>query len=210
MAKIVVLTAMGVEIPQCLRGKKPGTWQQIGGNSVCVVVSGMGPVRARKVAQAICTDLNPDLLVVLGVCGGAAPNLKVGEVVVATGVAGNGHTILFPSHHLPLEEGLPRMVRGLIQSFERPVTSKAEVLVPGIIAVDMEVYAVVQVATNSSIPIRIFKVVSDTLPFKRQSFQPWAQIRLVLRICWNWRKVMRNLNQFTVAYFQGLAENSHL
>lgn len=64
----------------------------VAGHEVMVIESGMGFNNAARATEALLDYKRPDILISVGFCGGIAPELKVGDVVVATGlviVSGN-------------------------------------------------------------------------------------------------------------------------
>ena len=53
------------------------------GHRILLVESGMGFDNAARAAKSVIRDLQPDLLISAGFCGGIAPELRVGDLVVA-------------------------------------------------------------------------------------------------------------------------------
>jgi len=94
--KIVIITAMPEETHAIVRVlQRPAkmrmgdlTVQQalVSGHVVTVVEAGMGFVNATAAARRAVAELCPDLIVSAGFCGGIAAGLRVGDVVLATGL----------------------------------------------------------------------------------------------------------------------------
>jgi adenosylhomocysteine nucleosidase len=59
----------------------------VGGHDILLAESGMGFDNAARAAAALIAEVSPDMLVSAGFCGGISPELQVGDVVVATGLA---------------------------------------------------------------------------------------------------------------------------
>ena len=91
--KIAVITAMPEEFSAVARSLEPGAAMplsgfkaricQAAGHEFLLVESGMGFDNAARAAAAVIREARPDLLVSAGFCGGIAPELEAGDVVVA-------------------------------------------------------------------------------------------------------------------------------
>jgi len=107
------------------------------GHPVWILISGVGAERARAAAEAL-YQRGAGLLVSAGFCGALIPTLRVGDLITER-----------------------------IATSEVPVTTPAErralVSNANAEAVDMETRAVIEQGTLRGIPIRILRVVSDTL-----------------------------------------------
>ncbi|MBV8086315.1 MAG: 5'-methylthioadenosine/S-adenosylhomocysteine nucleosidase, partial [Chloroflexi bacterium] len=62
------------------------TTGQVGVQPVALAVCGMGKVNAARGAQVLCASYRPSLLLMSGGAGALAPELKVGDIVVADAV----------------------------------------------------------------------------------------------------------------------------
>jgi 4-hydroxy-3-methylbut-2-enyl diphosphate reductase len=127
-----------------------------------VVRTGMGP---RKAALSIGAMRADGPIAMVGVAGGVAPTVQVGDVVVADEVRGDGVTVSCPS--APLIAGELR--RAGFTVHVGPVVTTAKIARPddiarlamtGALAVDME-SAVVADAAGAR-PLAVVRVISDT------------------------------------------------
>ncbi len=94
--KIAVITAMPEEyraVADCLgaaAAARVGTLRAgrftLAGHEILLVESGMGFHNAAKAAELLVREYCPDLLVSAGFCGGIAPQLLAGDIVVAKGI----------------------------------------------------------------------------------------------------------------------------
>jgi len=90
---IAIITAMPEEfnaVAACLgsgTAKKRGRLKTCSfsceGHRIMLVESGMGFDNAARAAESVIRDLEPELLISAGFCGGIAPELRVGDLVVA-------------------------------------------------------------------------------------------------------------------------------
>jgi 4-hydroxy-3-methylbut-2-enyl diphosphate reductase len=126
----------------------------------------MGPNRAARTAARLVTERVPAAAVaVTGVCGSLAGDLVVGQLVVASEVRGQGHTVMLPSAPLLAaalrRAGLPVRV-GPIVTTDHVVrgSERAELAATGAIAVDMESVALAAAAWGR--PLAVVRAVSDT------------------------------------------------
>ena len=133
------------------------------GVDVPVQRTGMGVRRAAR-AAALLPSNGP--LALLGVAGGVAPQVRVGDVVVASEVRGDDITISCPS--APLLAGALRRAGLRVHvgpiATRRGLTRPAElatVAAAGVLAVDMETAPVASAARGR--PFAAVRVVSDTV-----------------------------------------------
>lgn len=68
-------------------GSYRGRSGAVSGHDIVVIESGMGLENAAKGTRALLETTRPDILISAGFCGGIAPDLDVGAVVVATRLA---------------------------------------------------------------------------------------------------------------------------
>lgn len=91
--KITAITAMSDEFSAVSRCLKPGIAMQLdglkalncktSGHDFMLLESGMGFDNAARAAETAVRKVRPDLLISIGFCGGIAPELQAGDVVVA-------------------------------------------------------------------------------------------------------------------------------
>jgi adenosylhomocysteine nucleosidase len=95
--KIAIITAMPEETrallkrfasaKKCACGNLKAYGFDFGSHKIILCEGGIGFENAARAAETIIRETGPDMLVSSGFCGGIAPDLKVGDVVVATTVA---------------------------------------------------------------------------------------------------------------------------
>jgi hypothetical protein len=149
MTRTVLCTPMRIE-QAALRPARRG---------MRVVRTGMGPRRAAATAATL-----PDgPLVIAGVAGGLAPQVRPGDLVVADEVRGPGTSVQVPS--APLLAGALRRLgltihRGPIVSTDRVVTGRdrLELARSGALAVDMESSRLARAGT----PLAVVRSIVDT------------------------------------------------
>ena len=183
--KIVVITAMPEEyraVADCLGAEtaaqvgalRAGRFSQAG-HEFLLVESGMGFHNAAKAAEMLIRDGRPDLLVSAGFCGGIAPQLRAGDVVVAKEIiiAGNGGFEEIPVPLSPV--GLNFVARQAAEgkrTFGGTFVSTSSIMskrrlagmLPGSFpnpVVEMESGAVAIVAAENKIPLLAIRAVSD-------------------------------------------------
>ena len=184
--KIAVITAMPEEyraVADCLGAE---TAAQVGalragrfslaGHEILLVESGMGFHNAAKAAEMLVRDGRPDLLVSAGFCGGIAPELRAGDVVVAKEIiiADDGGFEEVPVQLSP--SGLDFIARQAAEGKRTfggtfvstsVITSKRNLagMLPGSCpspVVEMESGAVAIVAAENRIPLLAIRAVSDS------------------------------------------------
>ena len=110
---------------------------QIGGRPVILIISGVGMEPARRAAYRLC-DLGAKLLLSTGFCGALVPDLKIGDLI----------TDRLATVSIP--------VRTVAERTALAERASAR-------AVDMETQSIVEAGTRRGVPIRIVRVVSDTI-----------------------------------------------
>ncbi len=146
------------------------------GNDVTLMESGMGFDNAAAAAETLIRAGQPDLLISTGFCGGIAPELQAGDLVVAQQIVlvSVGGSEELPANFSPLgqafvaaQAGEGRRIYGGTFVSTSTITSKnalAEFLsgrypCP---VVEMESGAIAAVAAAKSIPLLAIRAVSDT------------------------------------------------
>jgi adenosylhomocysteine nucleosidase len=183
--KIAVITAMPEEfaaVARCMKSGDParltelrGLRSSTAGHDIVLVQSGMGFDNAARTAAAVIQEIRPDLVISVGFCGGIAPELRVGDVVVAekiviatvhdvdavpVGLSTIGNRLV---DHLT-SKGI-RAAGGTFAS-TREIMSKA--YLAGLLAnqycnpvVEMESGAVAQITAEHGTPLLAIRAVSD-------------------------------------------------
>jgi 4-hydroxy-3-methylbut-2-enyl diphosphate reductase len=167
MSELLVVTALRTEYA-ALAGQVPGA---------LVERCGMGMKRVQAWVPRI-AELAPDAVVVAGVGGGVSPELRAGDVVVASEVRDDiGRTVLRAAAPLVAalrQQGL-RVHIGPMVSTDHIVTGpERERLAPtGALAVDMESSAVVRALPTRDLPVAVVRVIVDT------AYTPLGRLRTV-------------------------------
>lgn len=156
MTELLVVTALRSEYA-ALRGSVPDAQMER---------CGMGPDRVRAWLPRL-ARLQPGAVVVAGVAGGLSPELRAGDVVVASEVRGeHGRTVLRAAAPLVAQlRGLGMRVHiGPMVSTDHIVTEeeRERLAAKGALAVDMESAAVVHAVRDRGIPIAVVRVIVDT------------------------------------------------
>ncbi|CAB1064080.1 hypothetical protein D1BOALGB6SA_8871 [Olavius sp. associated proteobacterium Delta 1] len=167
MPNIGLVVAMRSEVPHMLKNTT-GIYR-IENNAIGLAVSGIGPKKARRTTQQVCTGslgFMPDLLINAGFCGAVRHDLNIGHLVLANLIAYRDRELQLENS--PVEKVAALLVGseyqvGKLQTFNWPVLSRARVS-GATLAVDMESFAIAQTAATYQIPALIIKAVSDIVP----------------------------------------------
>jgi 4-hydroxy-3-methylbut-2-enyl diphosphate reductase len=167
MSELLVVTALRTEYA-ALAGQVPGA---------LVERCGMGMKRVQAWVPGI-APLAPDAVVVAGVGGGVSPELRAGDVVVASEVRDDiGRTVLRAAAPLVAalrQQGL-RVHIGPMVSTDHIVTGpeRERLARTGALAVDMESSAVVRALPTRDLPVAVVRVIVDT------AYTPLGRLRTV-------------------------------
>lgn len=202
MSSIGLIVAIRREIPDILQHKKLGS-HKIGNDDVYIVVSGIGPQKARNATEKICSncsEFHPDYLMTLGFCGGVHDDLEIGHLIIADRVTYENQEIELEKKHL--DKTINALVGneyqiGKFQTFDWPVLSRNKVS-EDTLAVDMESFAIAEIARNCRMPIIIIKGVCDIVPERVSLKSLW---NLVTTIRNNTKNTKSQLNNFAKQYF---------
>ncbi|MBX5436629.1 MAG: phosphorylase [Alicyclobacillaceae bacterium] len=175
---VLVLTALSFEA---------AAWRRVPGRgrSWLLAVTGVGPDRARRVAQVRMRETKPDLVIGAGVCGGLAPEDPAGQVVMPDEfVADDPDKPLLRRTWQPAELTASALVPGSIQTTGRMVSVRNPALTPEAKAVlasrhqarwvDQETYAWCEAALEAGVPFVCLRVVLDTA---HESLPHWGNWR---------------------------------
>ncbi len=182
--RIGIIAAMPQESHAILRLVKahtttlPGSFRGHGfqgsGRMCWLVTSGMGPDRAAKATQALVEGIYPELLVSVGVAGGAEANLQIGDVVISSAyrILENGE----PSAPKPLtdlsEEAWQAAAQTLISRGASlyqgtAITTRGAQFVPAGTEtllnpiLEMETSGIAGIASEHSLPLLSIRGISD-------------------------------------------------
>lgn len=147
-----------------------------------LVRCGIGKVNAAAGTQGLIMLERPDLVISVGVAGGAKKHLEIGDIVVGSHYAyhdvwcgtGNKHgqvqgepqIFVADRQYIHPAIGMDRVRTGLIVSGDWFVDNatkmrEIEATYPDVLAVDMESCAIAQVCAHENIPFISMRVVSD-------------------------------------------------
>jgi 4-hydroxy-3-methylbut-2-en-1-yl diphosphate reductase len=161
VTKLTVCAPLGIEALAVRRGLRGAA----AADAAQVVRAGYGPARAAATAARLRAAGPPEALAVAGVGGGAAADLRTGDVVVATQASYQGTTVSCPSAPLLAGElrraGL-RVRVGPVQTVDRLLKPRdlSGVAAGGAIAVDMESAPLLAAAGGG--PAVVIRAISDT------------------------------------------------
>lgn len=131
---------------------------------IAVVECGAGPSRARKAAFALCDAHTPRWLLSVGFSGALRGDIRVGDIVIADSIVGDGDDALQLDLAMPPDPAHGLHV-GRIATTDHIVRSVAEktrlAARTGALAVDMESLAVAQVARETHTRFMAVRVISD-------------------------------------------------
>ena len=206
MPNIGLIVAMRSEVPHMLQDTA-GIYQ-IGNNAIRVAVTGIGPKKARRAVQQVCTGslgFYPDLLINAGFCGAVRNEFNIGHLIIANRLAYRDREIQLENS--PIEKVADLLVEpeyhvGKLQTFNWPVLSRSRVS-GDTLAVDMESFAIAQTAATYQIPTIIIKAVSDIVP---QHADLLRLLTLVRSLKINMAKAGTRLN----AIIRNILENQYL
>ena len=129
---------------------------------VWLAVAGMGAQRAAIAARTILNAWKPDLLLIAGVAGALAPELRVGDVVAA-------REVVTPRKEMTAPRVLPAPFTGRLLSLDQVLVSATEKQEawahygePRLLAVEMETSAAAAVAEKQGVAWAALRAISDT------------------------------------------------
>lgn len=160
MVKLGILTGLAREV-NCL-----STTQQ----NVLIVCSGADPERAEAKSRTLVAE-GCGALLSFGIAGALSPELRVGDIVLSSGVTDHSEQA-YPSAEnwrLRVLDGIPkgpdRTKQGLVYGADAAISSAAEktelFMKTGALCVDMESHRLAKVAAETSIPFLAIRVISD-------------------------------------------------
>ena len=136
----------------------------VAGPDIEAIASGGDPVRLEAVLDRLAGSASG--IISIGIAGGLAPGLPVGQWVVADAVLVDGESLpTDPAWTSRLAARLPEAARGVLLGVNAMVadaTQKASLhSTTGAVAVDMESHIVAQVARRHRLPFAVARVISD-------------------------------------------------
>jgi nucleoside phosphorylase len=146
-----------------------------GPNELVLVISGMGPGNAKTKAEAaLSPGGKPDVVVVVGLCGGLTPSLAEGTIVAYTECLSSqpGKAPLRSSKAVTDTMMTALMAAKIPCDWVVGITSariattrdeRLSLAKSGAAVVDMETYPIVRVAADVGVPVVVLRVVSDSI-----------------------------------------------
>ena len=206
MKKIGIICAMKLEVPSmipCVK-KKEVSVQREGDYEIGVIVSGMGRKNALNGAFKLCQQLRPDLILVLGFCAATRKDFKIGSLLLAESVLYKRSEIDLWS--MPVIKTETLLInskisyhRGKIQTSDH-LESCQENISDFVIGVDMETYAIVEIAKGYKIPIIAVRAITDYLPEKKINWYQYPFGIFKALVCMIPAK--KSINHFAQEYFR--------
>jgi adenosylhomocysteine nucleosidase len=137
---------------------------EIGGATVNVALTGMGPANARRAAEAVLTDAYA-LCISSGFAGALKPDGQVGDVLVARAIRDlhEGETIQCPNGLVSDASADGAKMAEMLLSSDEIVTAKEDKAHLSRLAdaVDMESYTILSVAGRHGVPGVAIRAISD-------------------------------------------------
>ncbi|MBU0992768.1 MAG: hypothetical protein KJ737_09780 [Proteobacteria bacterium] len=180
MPKIGFIIAQRKEIPFLFQDT--AMVHQLNDNLIKLIISGIGPKKAGEAIKHLCRDPEtffPDYLINLGFCGSTQDELKIGDLVIANRLSYKNREIQLENIYMDklkdIFQGSKYHV-GKIRTFDFPVLSRKN-LCQDTLAVDMESFAIGEMAMTYQIPVIIFKIVSDIVSPQINVKNLWRQLK---------------------------------
>jgi nucleoside phosphorylase len=172
MSLIYVFAASDMEAEPVRKAASSG-----GVNEIVLFTGAMGPKNARSKAEgafASSSAVKPAAVLITGLCGGLAADLKEGEIVSVRCVP----SAVEDTRKLSTDAGLMRSIEGVLKSASIPyqqvsgvmssriATNRADrsaLATSGVRVVDMKTFAILEVAASVGVPAAVLRVVSDSV-----------------------------------------------
>ncbi len=130
------------------------------GRQFWMVANGAGAARAGRAVEVACPECHPEAIVSMGFCGALDPALKIGDVLVATGVGGGPADSRLRAQ-LPALQFAHTGVVASIDHVAQTATEKASLWASGASVVEMEAAGVAERTAAHGIPFFCVKSVTD-------------------------------------------------
>ena len=172
MSLIYVFAASDMEAEPVRKAATSG-----GVNEIVLFTGAMGPKNARSKAEgafASSSAVKPAAVLITGLCGGLTADLKEGDIVLYDTCL----SAVEDTRKLSSDAGLVRSIEGVLKSASIPhqqvsgvmssriATNRAErsgMAASGARVVDMESFAILDVAASVGVPAAVLRVVSDSV-----------------------------------------------
>jgi 4-hydroxy-3-methylbut-2-en-1-yl diphosphate reductase len=162
LGRLLILAPLGMEVRALRRGVRSGA----------MVRTGMGPEAATRAGRRVVALAAGGPVAVAGFCGGLRPEIRTGDVIVASEVRGPGGVVILPSAPAVAEAlrsaGLTVHLGPMVSSDRVAFGSRrARAAADGSIGVDMESYWLLEdyagPQTRPLGPAAVVRAVSDTV-----------------------------------------------
>lgn len=156
-----IVAAMKSELAPLLRGLEPRYLDGVNLfelEQALVAVAGMGARAARHAAETVVVEAQPHLLVSAGLAGAVSPNLKAGEVLIASEVLDAESGKRYPARAGNRKLASVALIGGPREKQDLAARYGAD-------AVDMEAAAVAEVAVRHGLEFAALKAISDEAHF---------------------------------------------
>ncbi len=218
---IAIVTAMGIESMGLSRALEAGPWSRrlrrgwheglLAGCPVVLAHCGVGPRAARRWAEVLLEEYEPQSLIMTGTSGGVGLHVDVGDLVLGESLYQIVEGQAVARYHCdarlmalaaevaaetmlrPVRGRRPQVVQGGVATCDRMVARHAwaETLARehGIVAVEMEGAAIAEVCAAHGVPLLVVRAVSDVIGRRWQ----W------LTYIWNLRPSQHNAERLVFA-----------
>jgi len=140
---------------------------QFGETRVVCVAGGAGAKRARQATRAMIDGVGPNWIISIGLSGALEERLRVGDLIVGTGIVNSDRSSTLAIDIQMEENPQQRQFVGKLcnaKQIVREIADKSELAeATGAIAVDMESFAVAQVAKEAQMRFLAVRAISDDL-----------------------------------------------
>jgi nucleoside phosphorylase len=176
MSLLYIFAASGFEarpVERIAEAFNPGSPLRCGPNDVVLIVCGMGPQNARSKAETVFADGKPDAALVIGLCGGLKTSLPEGTIVSYTDCLSTDPAAPPLTCSPDIVDMVPNLKSAGIAcdsvvgiTSPRIATTREErvgLARSGAAVVDMETYAIVDVARSAGLSTAVLRVVADSI-----------------------------------------------
>jgi len=132
-------------------------YAESGGRQWWMAANGAGAAHAGRAVEAVYPECRPEAVVSMGFCGALDPALKIGEIFVATGLAGRAFACAGVQAGSAHASGLLASIDHVAQTAAEKIMLRAT----GAAAVEMEAAGVAARAAQYAIPFFCIKSVTD-------------------------------------------------
>ena len=180
MSLIYVFAASAMEAEPVRKAATAGdsmASMRCGANEVALFTGAMGPKNARAKAEsafAAASGEKPAAVLVVGLCGGLTPDLKEGDIIVYDACL----STVADGRRLKCDADLTNSVVGVLNSsniahqqatgimsskFATKRAERSALATSGARVVDMESFAILDVANSAGVPAAVLRVVADSI-----------------------------------------------